>query len=140
VSVCASRPSFQGNGLGKCVPSFGGRHRLGKHVPEATITGHSRRIIGPVIFCAVRVLSKENLWVCLCIFPSLLVNNLVKTFPRQRRIVAGVVFYVVHIVLKGSRRLVLSRTSFFFSLPSRIEQFLYAFTPIRYYCRGNAVA
>jgi hypothetical protein len=49
--------------------------------------------------------------VCLCILVSLLGNNSVKTFPWQRRIVGGVVFYVVRVVSKESGRSVLPRTS-----------------------------
>jgi hypothetical protein len=48
----------------------------------------------------------------LCIPLSLLGNNSVKTFPRQRRIGGGVVFYAVGVVWKESRRFVLPKTSF----------------------------
>jgi hypothetical protein len=41
----------------------------------------------------------------------LLCKNSVKTFPRQRRIVGGVVFYAVLDASKESRRLVLPRIS-----------------------------
>jgi hypothetical protein len=44
---------------------------------------------------------------------SLLDNNSVKTFPRERRIVGGVVFYAARVVSKESRRLVLPRTSWY---------------------------
>jgi hypothetical protein len=37
-------------------------------------------------------------------------NNFAKMLPRQRRIVGGVVFYVVPVVSKESRLLVLPRT------------------------------
>jgi hypothetical protein len=50
-----------------CVPPFGARQRFGKHVPAATNTRNSRKIVGLVIFYTVRVLSKESVWVCLCI-------------------------------------------------------------------------
>jgi hypothetical protein len=43
----------------------------------------------------------------------LLGNGSVNTFPRQRGIVRGVVFYAVRVVSKESRRLVFPRTSFF---------------------------
>jgi hypothetical protein len=43
----------------------------------------------------------------------LLVNNSVKTFPRKRRIVGGVVLYAIRVVLKESRRLVLPITFLF---------------------------
>jgi hypothetical protein len=35
----------------------------------------------------------------------------VNTFPRQRRIVGGIVFYAVNVLSKESRRMVLTRTS-----------------------------
>jgi hypothetical protein len=112
VSVCVSLLSLLGNGSVKCLPPFGARQRLGKHVPAATNTRYSRSIVGRVMFCTVHVVSKESLWVCgLCIPLSLVGNNSVKTVPRQRRIVGGIVFYAVHVVSKESRRLVLPRTS-----------------------------
>jgi hypothetical protein len=76
----------------------------------ATNTCSSRGIIGRVIFYAVRVLSKENLWVCLCIPLSLVGNNSVKTFPRQRRIAGSFVFCAVHV---GSKKTNDSATSSF---------------------------
>jgi hypothetical protein len=59
-------------------------------------TRNNRRLVGRV--CP---------WVCLCILLLLLSNNSVKTFPRQRRIVGGVVFYSARVVSKESGRLVL---------------------------------
>jgi hypothetical protein len=47
----------------------------------ATNTCDSTRIVGRVFFCEVRIISKENLRVCV----SLLCNGSVHTFPRQRR-------------------------------------------------------
>jgi hypothetical protein len=41
---------------------------------------------------------------------SLLGNYWVNTFPRQRRIFGGVVFYEIHVVSKESRRLILTNT------------------------------
>jgi hypothetical protein len=93
-----------------CIPFSGARQRLSNHVPAATNT-HNRRIVGHVVFCAVRVSSKESLWVSMCISLSLLGNNSVKTFPSQRRIVDGVIFYAVLVVSNASRLLVLPRTS-----------------------------
>jgi hypothetical protein len=52
----------------------------------------------------------------LCIPLSLLGNNSVKTFPQQRRIFGGVVFYTVRVVTKESRRLVLPRTSCYLNI------------------------
>jgi hypothetical protein len=74
-------------------------------------TRNNRRNVGGIVFCTARVVSKESLWVCLCIPLSLLGNGSVNTFPRQRKIVGGFVFYAVRVVSKESRRLVLSRTS-----------------------------
>jgi hypothetical protein len=47
------------------------RQRLGKHVAAATNTRNNTGIVGPVVFFAVRVLSRKegNLF-----FPELLVN------------------------------------------------------------------
>jgi hypothetical protein len=53
--------SLQGNGSVNCIPPFGARQRLGQHVPAATNTRYNIRIVGRVIFYAVRVLSKESL-------------------------------------------------------------------------------
>jgi hypothetical protein len=52
--------------------------------------------------------------VCVCVglsvSLSLLGNNSVKMFPRQRRIIEDVVFYAVYVVSKESRLLMLHRT------------------------------
>jgi hypothetical protein len=51
-----------------------------------------------------------------CLPPiSLLGSGSVNTFPRQRRIVGGVVFYVVLVVSKESRWFVLHRTFYYVS-------------------------
>jgi hypothetical protein len=41
--------------------------RLGKHVSAATTTRSNISIVRGVVFCSVRIVSKESLWVCLCI-------------------------------------------------------------------------
>jgi hypothetical protein len=46
-----------------------------------------------VVFYEVLVLSKESLWVFLCIPLLLLGNGSVNTFPRQRGIVGGIIFF-----------------------------------------------
>jgi hypothetical protein len=94
-SICISLLSLLGNGSVKCIPHFIARQWLGKHITAATNT----RICWTLVS------------VGLCIPLSLLCNNSVKTFPRQRRIVGGVVFYAVRVVSKESRQLVLHRTS-----------------------------
>jgi hypothetical protein len=69
VSGCVSILSLQGNGLIKFIPPFSTTQRLGKHFPVATNTRCYMRIVGRVIFYAVRVLSKKSLWNYLCIPP-----------------------------------------------------------------------
>jgi hypothetical protein len=50
--------------------------------------------------------------VCVCVCVSLsLLDNPVKMFPRQGKSVGSVVFYVVPVVSKENRRLVLPRTT-----------------------------
>jgi hypothetical protein len=44
-----------------CIPSVPARQRLGKLVPAALNTCNSRRIVGRVVFCAIRVISKDSL-------------------------------------------------------------------------------
>jgi hypothetical protein len=71
--------------------------------------------IPPISFCiceypSCRLLDKGSVK---CIPVSMLGNRLVKMFPWQQRVVWGIVFYWVHVVSKESRRLVLSRNSFF---------------------------
>jgi hypothetical protein len=111
-SVCTCIPATVARQRSvKCIPPFGARQRLGKHVQAAKNTRNIRRIIGRVIFYAIRVLSKEGLWVCLHIPLSLLGNGSAKTFSWQRRTVGGVVFYAVHVVSKENRRSVPSGTS-----------------------------
>jgi hypothetical protein len=46
-------------------------------------------------------------WTGLCMTLSLLWNGFMNTFPRQRRISGGVVFYTVRVVSKEIRRLVI---------------------------------
>jgi hypothetical protein len=87
------------------------RQRLGEHVPVAKNIHNNITIVGRVVFCGIRVLSNEILWVCLYIFLSLLGNGSVNMFPHQRKIVGSVVLYVVCVVSKESRRLVLHRNS-----------------------------
>jgi hypothetical protein len=97
--------SLLGKGSVKYISSFIARQLLGKHVPAATNTRNNRIIVGRVSLC---------IYVSL----SLLLNNLVKAFPRQRKIVRCVVFYAVRIASKESRRLFLLRTSCFNIFPS----------------------
>jgi hypothetical protein len=77
------------------IPPFVARQRLAEHVPAATNTNNNRRFVGRVS-------------VGLCIPLSLLVKNFVKTFPRQRTIVEGVVFHA-GCVISNKIILVLSR-------------------------------
>jgi hypothetical protein len=89
--VCVSLLSLLGKGLVKCISPFIARKRLGKQVPAAKNIRNNRGIVG-----------RAYLWICLCIILSLLGNNSVKTFPRQRRTVGGVVFQAVRALPKES--------------------------------------
>jgi hypothetical protein len=48
-----------------CIRPIVARQRLRNRVSAVTNTCNSRRIVGRVIFCAIRVLSKESVRVCL---------------------------------------------------------------------------
>jgi hypothetical protein len=96
--------SLLGNVWLKCISPFIIKKRLSKHVPAATNTCNNRR---------------KNRWVrvsvglpTICI-PLSLLDNSVKTFPRQRRIVGVVLSCAVLVVSKECRRLVLPKTSRF---------------------------
>jgi hypothetical protein len=97
VPICVSLLSLVGKGSLKCISPFVASQRFDKHVPAARNT-HNSRIVGRL---------------CLCIPLSLVGNSSVKTFPRQRRVVGGVIFCAVCVVSKESRRLVLPKTSAF---------------------------
>jgi hypothetical protein len=85
----------------KCILSFAARQRLGKHLP---IVKSARNIL-------------EFLESYVCASPQLLLdNNWENTFPRQRRIVGGVVLYVTCIVSNKSKRVI-----------SRCHNFLFGF-------------
>jgi hypothetical protein len=99
VSVCVSLLSLLGKDYVKCISPVITRQRLGNHILAATNTRNNRKIVRRVVFNAVRVLSKESLWVSIYTL-LFLGNNSVKTFPRQRRIVGGIVLCAVRVVLK----------------------------------------
>jgi hypothetical protein len=115
-----------------CILPIVARQRRGTHFPAATNTCNNRRIIGRVVFCAVRVVSKESPWVCISPYPTA-TKNCWRRFlygpcrvkgkpvglyiPRQRRIVGGV-FCTVRVVSKESTRLILART-YYFKTPLR---------------------
>jgi hypothetical protein len=63
-----------GKDFGMCLPSL----YLATNICN-------NRIVGNVVFYAVRVVSKESLWVCLSILLSLLGNGSVNMFQRQQR-------------------------------------------------------
>jgi hypothetical protein len=81
--ACVSLMSLQGNGSVNCISPFGAKQRLGKHVPTATNTRNDKRIVRRFIFYTVRVLTKESLWVFLCIPLSSLGKDSVKKFPKN---------------------------------------------------------
>jgi hypothetical protein len=109
VSVWVSLLSLLGKGSVKCIPFFFAWQRFGTHVPVATNTRNSRRIVEWVC-----------LWVCLCILLSLLGNNLVKDFPAATKNFWRRRFQCGPCHIKGSRRLILPRTSGSYFLPQDI--------------------
>jgi hypothetical protein len=96
------------------------RQRLSKNVTPATNTHNNRRIVGRVVFYAVSVVSKECLWVCLCIPLIIARKRFGKRFPAATGIVAGVVFYAARVVSKKRRQLVLRRTSCIYDYVSHV--------------------
>jgi hypothetical protein len=48
-------------------PLIVARQQLGKRFRATTNTRKNRRTVGRVVYCTVRVVSKESLWVSLCI-------------------------------------------------------------------------
>jgi hypothetical protein len=86
VSVCVSLLSLLGKCSLKYTPSFVARQRLEKHVPAASLEA-----LLDASF-SMQSMSIKGKSVGLCIHLTLLGNNSVKNFPRQRRIVGGVVF------------------------------------------------
>jgi hypothetical protein len=81
------------------------------------------KIIIPKETSQIAVVTRSgHVYVCLCIPLSLLGKNLVKTFQWQQRVVGGVVYCAVRVVLKDSGWLVLVSTSSLFL--KRERQFL----------------
>jgi hypothetical protein len=101
-SVFLSLLSLQINGSVKCNPLFSAKQRLSKLVSAATNIRNNISGVCSVVSFGMRVVSKKSLWACLCIPLWFLGNNSVKTFPRQWRVVEGVVFYEVHVISKES--------------------------------------
>jgi hypothetical protein len=83
-TACFINPSHHSVYVCMYIPCFTARQRLGKHVPAPANSRNNRRIVERVC-----------LWACLCISLSLLGDNSVRTFLRQRRVVEGVVIYAV---------------------------------------------
>jgi hypothetical protein len=77
------------------------RQRLGKHVPTSLNTRNNRRVFLNIVSVRSVLYKKESLWI---VYLSVTAGSgSVKTFPRQRSIVGGVVFYEVRIVSKERR-------------------------------------
>jgi hypothetical protein len=64
-SVCVSIMSLQGNGSVNCIPLFRIMQRLDKHILAANNKRYNIRIVGRVIFYAVRAVWKETTWLIL---------------------------------------------------------------------------
>jgi hypothetical protein len=96
VSVYVSFLSMLGKGTVKCIPLFIARQRLGNTFLRQRIHGTVEELLNAYVFM--------GLYIPL----FLLGNSSVKTFPRQRKIAGGVVFYATHVVSKASMRLFLT--------------------------------
>jgi hypothetical protein len=90
---CLFLPPLPDKGSVKCSPVS-----LWRNASINTFTAAMNKINNK------RTIRRVFPWVCLCMPLSLLSNNLVKTFPRQRTVVGGVVFYAFSVVSKESRR------------------------------------
>jgi hypothetical protein len=80
--------SFLGSCLVKYIPLFVLGNGSLNTFPRLWIR-NNRRTVGRFIFCAVRSISKDTLWIYLYILLSLFIY-IVKTFPRQWRIIGSV--------------------------------------------------
>jgi hypothetical protein len=78
------------------------RQQLGEHVPTETSTCKDGRIVGHILY-AVHAISKEGLWVCLCIPLLLLGKGSVIMLLQQQGIVGGIILYAVHVTSKESK-------------------------------------
>jgi hypothetical protein len=97
ICVCISILSLLGKGSVKCILSLLGN-------------GSVNMLTWQRIHATIELLDP-----CVCVTPQpLLGDNSVKTFPRQRTIVGGVVFSAFHLVSNESKALVFPRTSCFF--------------------------
>jgi hypothetical protein len=68
---CVLHRSLSSVHVSECVSQrIVARQLLGRHVPVATNTCNNRRIVG-IVFYTVRLVSKDSLWVCLCVPLSL---------------------------------------------------------------------
>jgi hypothetical protein len=109
VFVCVFLLKLLSKGSAKCIPPFGVRQRIGKHVSAAANICNSRKNLDASF--SMQSVSYQ-MRICGSVYPlTLLCNNSVKTFPRQRRIVGGFVLYAVSVVSKEIRGLILPRTS-----------------------------
>jgi hypothetical protein len=92
--------------------------------PQQRIHATVKELFDASFLCGLCPIKGESVGVCILL--SLWANNLVKMFPWQWRIVGGIVFCAVHVILKDSRRLVLPRTSYIFRfrfLPYRVVRY-----------------
>jgi hypothetical protein len=112
------------------------RQRFGKNFSTATNIRNNRKIVGSVIFYAIRALPKESLWVCLCIPLSLLGNNSVNMFLASTKRCWRRRFLCGPWNNKGKYAISSSQNFLFLNKKSRlkkevkIEQFYDLFSPI----------
>jgi hypothetical protein len=95
VFVCVSVLSLLGNGSVKCIHPFGARQWLGKHFHTANEYTQQWKNYSMRHFLWGPCLIKGGYVGLSMYLLSLLNNNSVKTFPRQRRIVEDALVYEV---------------------------------------------
>jgi hypothetical protein len=98
VSLCASLLSMVGKGMIKHIPPFIAKATAQKTVPTATNTCNNKKIVGHMC--------------CVSVYYPIVVNNSVKTFLQQQKIVGGIIFYMVHVLSEERRPSALPRTSY----------------------------
>jgi hypothetical protein len=113
-SPCCLHKSLPSVRVSMCISPTVARQQLVRHVPMATNTCNNRRTVGGAVFYTVHAISKDSLWVCVCIPLSLPGIGLLNTFPQQQIIAGSVIFYAVCIVLQKSRQLISSYQNFLF--------------------------
>jgi hypothetical protein len=96
-----------------CLYVYVVRRQRGKNITAARNTHTTIAELLDASFSIWSVSYQRRVCGCVCVSLSFLGNGSLNTFPRQRIIVRGLVFYALYVVSKESRRFVLPRTFWF---------------------------